>query len=211
MAYRLHCFAESGNTYKVALYLNCAGLNWEPIAVDYFNGQTHESGWRDSNNVMGEAPVLEVDGYRLTQSGAILTWLADTTGHFAGTTKEEQYEALRWILFDNHKFTSYFATYRYLTSLATEPTDPAVLTFLKDRVDKTFEIVDRHLASQSYMVGEQPTIADFSLAGYMFYPKEQHGYDFAADFSNLHAWTERLKTLPGWLSPYDLMPAAGGE
>ena len=35
--YRLHCFAQSGNAYKVALYLQLAGLQWEPVFVDFFN------------------------------------------------------------------------------------------------------------------------------------------------------------------------------
>ena len=30
--YRLHCNGDSGNSYKIALYLNCAGLDWEPIS-----------------------------------------------------------------------------------------------------------------------------------------------------------------------------------
>ena len=33
--YKLHCFCQSGNSYKAALYLNCAGLDWEPVFVDF--------------------------------------------------------------------------------------------------------------------------------------------------------------------------------
>ena len=33
--YKLHCFGQSGNSYKVALYLQCAGLDWEPMFVDF--------------------------------------------------------------------------------------------------------------------------------------------------------------------------------
>ena len=104
--YRLHCFAQSGNTYKVALYLNCAGLAWEPVLVDFFDGATRTAEWRSETNAMGEAPVLEVDGKKLTQSGAILTYLAETTGHFAPADSEQRYEALRWILYDNYRFTN---------------------------------------------------------------------------------------------------------
>jgi len=71
--YRLHCFAQSGNAYKVALYLNCAGIEWEPVFVDYMAGATRDPEWRARVNPMGEVPVLEVDDKRLTQSGAILT------------------------------------------------------------------------------------------------------------------------------------------
>ena len=31
--YKLHCFCQSGNSYKAALYLNCAGLDWEPAQL----------------------------------------------------------------------------------------------------------------------------------------------------------------------------------
>ena len=52
-------FCQSGNTYKVALYLNCAGLDWEPVFVDYLNGATRDAKWRETTNEMGEAPVLD--------------------------------------------------------------------------------------------------------------------------------------------------------
>lgn len=60
--YKLYCVGASGNSYKVALYLNCAGLDWEPIGVDFAGGQLRDPGWRAASNEMGEVPVLEVDG-----------------------------------------------------------------------------------------------------------------------------------------------------
>ena len=95
--YKLHCFCQSGNSYKVALYLNCVGLEWEPVFVDFMNGATRDPKWRASVNEMGEAPVLEMDNKRLTQSGAILVHLADLTGKFAPQTTSEHDEVLRWI------------------------------------------------------------------------------------------------------------------
>ena len=56
--YKLHCFAQSGNAYKVALALELAGANWEPIWVDFFKGQ-HKSEDFTSKNIMAEVPVLE--------------------------------------------------------------------------------------------------------------------------------------------------------
>jgi glutathione S-transferase len=38
--YRLHCFPQSGNAYKVALYLTLAALPWEPVPVRFFEGET---------------------------------------------------------------------------------------------------------------------------------------------------------------------------
>ena len=204
--YKLHCFCQSGNSYKAALYLNCAGLDWEPVFVDFFKGATREAKWRESVNEMGEAPVLEAEGRKLSQSGVILTHLAQATGKFAPADENERLEALRWMLFDNHKFTSYLATYRFLKAFAQPAPDANVLAFLKGRFDAAAAIVDKHLARSKFMVGDKPTTADFSLAGYVFYPVEEHGYDWAKSHPNIHAWTERLRALPGWKDPYELMP-----
>jgi glutathione S-transferase len=206
--YNLHCFSQSGNSYKVALYLACTGLDWEPVFVDFFKGATRDSKWRESVNEMGEAPVLQHAGRKLTQSGAILAYLADRTGEFAATSEDERLEALRWILFDNHKFTSYLATYRFMKSFLPQAPSTDVLAFLKGRFDAALAIVEKHLGKSNFMIGERPTIADFSLAGYVFYPVEEHGYDWSKTSPNLHAWSVRVRALPGWKDPYELMPGA---
>jgi glutathione S-transferase len=40
----------------------------------------------------------------------------------------------------------------------------------------------------------------------VFYPVEEHGYDWARSHANIHAWMERIRALPGWTDPYRLMP-----
>jgi glutathione S-transferase len=204
--YKLHCFCQSGNSYKAALYLSCAGLDWEPVFVDFFKGATREADWRGSINEMGEAPVLETGDTKLSQSGVILTYLAEQTGKFKPAGDADRLEALRWILFDNHKFTSYLATYRFLKAFAQPAPDPKVVEFLKGRFDAAAGIVDKHLAKSKFVVGDAPTTADFSLAGYVYYPADEHGYDWAKSHPNIHAWMERVRALPGWKGPYDLMP-----
>ena len=62
---------------------------------------------------MGEIPVLEIDGERLTQTAPILLKLAENTASSVATTEQEQFELLRWLFWDNHKLTGYMATYRY--------------------------------------------------------------------------------------------------
>ena len=204
--YKLHCFCQSGNAYKVALYLNCAGLDWEPVFVDFMNGMTRDPAWRGSMNVMGEVPVLEGDGKRLTQSGLILSYLADTTGKFAPEGEDAKLEAWRWILFDNHKFTSFFAAHRFMRSFAPTPTDPAALAMLRGRAEAAYTVVDGHLGNRDFMLGAKPTIVDFSLAGYVYYPADETGFDIARDYPNIDAWRGRIRSLSGWADPYDLLP-----
>ncbi len=203
--YKLYCIGASGNSYKLALYLNCAGLDWEPVGVDFAGGQTRDPEWRAGTNAMGEVPVLEVNGQRMSQSGAILIWLAETTGKFAPGT-DERFEALRWILFDNHKFTNNYAMHRFQNSLTAEPVHPAILAFLRSRVEASYSIVDKHLMDRAFVLGDRPTIVDFSMAGYVYYSPEETGFDIAADYPALDAWRQRLAALPGWKPPYELMP-----
>ncbi len=132
--------------------------------------------------------------------------LAQKHGAFGGASADDRRDVLRWLLFDNHKFTGYFATYRFMKAFLPNAPDPNVLAFLKGRFDSALGIVEKHLGKSRFVVGDKPTIADFSLAGYMFYPPEESGYDWAKSNPNLQAWIERLRALPGWKDPYDLMP-----
>jgi glutathione S-transferase len=204
--YRLHGFAQSGNSFKVAFCLGALEQEWQPVFVDFMHGQTRDAGWRAESNEMGEAPVLDDGPRRLTQSGLILTYLARKHGAFGGATPDERDEVLRWLLFDNHKFTSYFATYRFMKAFAPAAPDAAVMAFLRGRIDGAYAIVDKHLAARRFIVGDAPTIADFSLSGYLFYPVEESGYEVAARFPHIAAWVARLRALPGWADPYELLP-----
>lgn len=203
--FKLYCFPQSGNAYKAGLCLNLVGADWEPIAVDYFGGETRTKEWRETVNEMGEVPVLEHRGQKLTQSGIILDYLADLFGRFGGGSPAEQREIWRWILFDNHKLTSYFATHRLLRTFAKPAGHPEVIAFLKLRADAALGIVEGHLANIEFIMGEQPTIADLSLVGYLYYPEKETGYDLAASFPRVQAWTERVSALPGWRHPYELL------
>ena len=202
--FTLHCFGESGNSYKAALMLELTGSDWSPLFVPFFEGATRKPEWREGLNLMGEAPVL-VHGTRvLTQSGVILDYLAEVTGAFAGADPDEKREIWRWILFDNHKFTAHFATLRFIVAMKKMPESP-VTEFLRGRVLDAYKVVDKQLTVTDWLVGNRPTIADFSLAGYVFYDEEV-GIDRWSLFPAIDAWRRRIMALPGWKGPYELMP-----
>ena len=203
-AFRLHCFYESGNSYKVALMLALTGTDWEPVPVAFFTGETRTPEWRERLNEMGEAPVLEHNGKILTQSGVILDYLAEVTGKFGWTSEDERREIYRWTLFDNHKFTGAFATLRFLYGLK-KTGETEVTKFLRERATGAYRVVDKHLQTADFLVGGRPTIADLSLAGYVYYPEET-GMDVDRDFPAITAWKARIAALPSWKAPADLMP-----
>jgi glutathione S-transferase len=205
--YQLYCFAQSGNAYRVALMLNLVGADWAPVFVDFFKGgETRTPKYRAEVNEMGEVPVLVHGGRKLSQSGVCLTYLAERTGKFAPQTEDERLEALRWIIFDNQKVNGFLGPYRFLKNFAKPAGDAAVLAFLKGRIDGNLAIVDKRLATRAFVLGERPTIADISLVAYLYYPAEELGFDIAGTYPSIAKWLDRVKALPGWKHPYELMP-----
>jgi glutathione S-transferase len=201
--YTLYCFAQSGNAYKAALMLQLCGADWAPRWVDFFNGETRTPEYRASVNEMGEVPVLEHAGRRFTQSGVILDYLASAFGKYGWENDEERREVLRWLLWDNHKLTSYIATLRFLVQFQNSGETP-VTEFLRARVKGALGILDKHLAAQPYAVGGRLTIADLSMCGYLYWP-EEFGVSWA-DWPAIGAWLERIRSQPRWVHPYQLMP-----
>jgi glutathione S-transferase len=205
--YQLYCFAQSGNSYRCALMLNLIDADWEPVWVDFFaKGEPRTPEFRTNVNEMGEAPVLAHGKRKLSQSGVILSYLADRSGKFKPEGEDERLEALRWIIFDNQKVNGFLGPYRFLRNFAKPPGDPAVLAFLKGRIDNNLAIVDKRLASRPFVLGARPTIADLSLVAYLYYPAEEFGFDIPAQHKHIAVWLDRIKALPGWKHPYDLMP-----
>lgn len=204
MTAQLYCFGESGNAYKAALTLTLAGIDWAPVFVDFFNGETRGEAFRKLNP-MGEVPVL-VDGDRiLTQSGVIQFDAAERSGRLGGTTPEERAEVLRWILWDNHKLSSQAGTVRFLSNfLPEDKRPPGAIPFVTGRLMAAFKVLDSHLAGRDWIVGNDVTIADLACCSYLYYPEP---FGFArADWPNVARWLDRIAALPGWRHPYEMMP-----
>jgi glutathione S-transferase len=205
--YQLYCFAQSGNAYRAALMLNLIGADWEPQWIDFFGaGVQRQAPYRTEVNEMGEVPVLVHGDKKLTQSGVILTYLSNHSGKFKPQGEDEELESLRWIIFDNQKVNGFLGPYRFLKNFAPKPGDPAVMAFLKGRIDGNLAIVNKRLEGRTYLVSDKPTIADISMAAYLYYPAEEYAFDIAKDHPAIGAWLKRMQELPGWKHPYDLMP-----
>jgi glutathione S-transferase len=203
--YRLHYFPESGNSYKLALMLTLCGQTFEPVWTDFGGGVTRTPEWRARVNVMGEIPVLEEGLQRLTQTAPILLRLAERHGQFGGRSDEERFEILRWLFWDNHKLSGYMATYRYYRAFTPSP-DPAVLAYMRRRLDDYLTILNGHLLERPFMIGDRPTIADISMMAYLSFPTREAGYDLAGSHPSVNAWLLRMAEFPEWRAPYDLLP-----
>ena len=206
--FTLDCFTESGNAYKVALMLELCQADWKPNRLAFFAGETRSPEFR-SKNIMGEAPVLvhhRPDGdVTMAQSGAILDYLVRRLGKFGPENEDERSEILRWILWDNHKLSSYSATYRFMSFFLKKPADDPIVVFFHARANGAWKVLEAHLDNNTFLVGGRPTIADFSLCGYLFWPAEI-GMN-PKDFPNITAWLGRIAALPGFKTAEDLMPS----
>lgn len=202
--FQLHGFGESGNAYKVALYLTLVGADWASVPTDMFAGQQRDPAWRAAFNELGEVPVLQHGETTLTQSGVILDYLvAQCDGAYGWATEDERREVLRWVLFDNHRFSGNLATARFLRRFA-GMADSDVTAFLEKRFQSALKLVEKRLTGRDWIALDRASVADLSLAGYLFYDGEIP-LDWA-DWPATAAWRERIRALPGWRPPYDLLP-----
>ncbi len=207
MTLKLHCFGESGHSYKVALALELGPLDWEPIHVDFFNGAARSAEYRETVNEMGEAPVLVDGDLKLSQSGVIQQYLAEKTGMFGGESPEEAREILRWVLWDNHKLSSNTGTLRFLMNfLSPQHRSDDVIAFLTGRQKAALRVLEGHLTQRDWMVGRGVTNADLTCCGYLFFD-EPFGFS-RSDWPAIDGWLTRIADLPGWKHPYDLMRPA---
>lgn len=206
---KLYCFGESGNSYKVALALTLADMEWEPVKVDFFGGETRTPEFRAINE-MGEVPVLVDGDTTLTQSGVMLDYISSKSGKLGGRSAAERREILRWMFWDNHKLSTQVGTVRFLANFLPPDKRPeGAIPFLQGRLKAAYTVLNEHLAHRTWVAGEAVTIADLSCCGYLYYP-EPFGFD-RTDWPHIDRWLTRISTLPGWKAPYDLMPGSPAD
>ncbi|MGR3290237.1 MAG: glutathione S-transferase family protein [Paracoccaceae bacterium] len=209
MTIQLHCFGESGNSYKAALTLELSELEWQPVYVDFFSGAVRSSEFRELNP-MGEVPVMVDGDIVLSQSGVVQDYISSKSGKLGARSAAERREILRWMFWDNHKLSGQIGTTRFMMNFLSEEKRPAeVITWLQGRLRAAYTVLNSELSQRSWLVGESLTIADLSCCGYLFYP-EPFGFD-RSDWPNIDTWLTRISETPGWKHPYDLMPGSPAD
>src|SRR4051794_36765002 len=99
---RLYDYAASGNCFKVRLLFGLLAREYERIPVDIFAGDTLTDAFA-MLNPLRETPVLELeDGRRLTQSNAILWFLAEGTA-FLPSDPWERGLVASWLSFEQER------------------------------------------------------------------------------------------------------------
>ena len=195
----------SSSSYKPMLFLALSGLPFSFRTVNLKIGKQNEPEHLQRNRY-GKVPVLEHRGLTIVQSNVILSYLAGATGVFEGKTEQDRWTAREWLDWEADQITN-VAKVRHYSRF--RQVDPAVMDYFRPLAEAAIGFVDKSLAGREWLVGDAPTIADIGCWGRMVFMHEG-GLDINR-WPNVLAWSNRLKAMPRFALPYDLIPSKDRE
>ena len=188
--------AVSSNSQRVAIMLEECGLPYNVHRVDLGKGEQRSDAFL-ALNPAGAVPVI-VDSdapggaMTLTQSGAILLYLAMKTGRFFPKDPARRAHAFEWFMFAATDFSTY-STLLFLTNVILPDKSQANAGFCEERLTRYFDVANERLASREFLADEL-SIADFAL-----YPVVRVRYSLvekAGDLRHLVRWADALAARP---------------
>ena len=198
---KLYVNVMSPNVRRVRLTAAVLGLSLEEQSVDFRKGEQKQPDFL-ALNPNGQVPVL-VDGeYVLTESRAIMQYLA-TKKPAAGllpTDERLRAEVTRWQFWDSSHFSPQLGTIAFQRLLKAafglgEP-EPAKIEEALTNFRRYAAVLNQHLGSRRYVVGDALTVADLTLASSLMYA--QASQVPLAEFPNVQAWFARISELDAW-------------
>ncbi|MBS0641373.1 MAG: glutathione S-transferase C-terminal domain-containing protein [Acetobacteraceae bacterium] len=191
-------FHPTPNPAKVALFLEEAGLPYEVVPVDTRKGEQHLPAFR-AINPNGKLPaIVDVEGgreVRVFDSTAILIYLGEKSGRFMGAP-EDRGELLSWLMFIASGIGPYSGQAVHFQRAAPEQLPYAINRYRRE-AERHYEILDRHLAGRTYIVGNEYTIADMSAWGWIDRANVVLGGDDPlAPYPNLKRWFQSIDARP---------------
>lgn len=186
----------SGHVHRVQLFLSLLDLPYEFIAVNLAAGE-HRSDAFLALNAFGEVPVFKDGEFSLTDSTAILVYLAskyDSSGQWLPRDPAAMAEVQRWLSMASGKI-AYGPCAARLVTVFGAPLD-------HDRAKaisvKLFDVLNVALQDRQFALGLQATIADIAAFSYIEHAPE--GGVSLAPYPNIRAWLARIKSLPGFVA-----------
>jgi len=189
---------QSGNCYKIKLLTAFLGINHDWIAVDILAGDTKTSSFI-AKNPAAKIPLLELDdGRTLSESNAILNYLAsDTT--LLPVDKFDLAKVLQWQFFEQYSHEPYIAVARFIAKYLGLPDEKrAEYDDKQAGGHKALKVMESQLAKTAFLVGDNMTIADISLYGYT-HVADEGGFDLAG-YPAIVEWIDRIKNTKNYLA-----------
>jgi len=195
---RLYDFLPSGNGYKVRLLLSQLGIPFERIELNILKGETRTPEFL-RKNPNGRIPVLETEsGQCLPESNAILFYLSEGT-EFLPDNRYLRAQVLQWLFFEQYSHEPFIATSRFLISILGKSEEYRdALAQKREPGYAALTVMEKHLTSHTFFVGECYTIADISLFAYT-HVADEGGFDLTR-FLAIQAWLERVRSQPRYVS-----------
>jgi glutathione S-transferase len=196
----------TGNSYKVRLLLSILQIPYAATEVDIFNGENKTAAYRRINP-LGKVPALKLDdGIILTESNAILSYLASGTEYFP-SGRLLRATVLQWMFFEQYSHLPYIGMARYyLHLLKKRPPRADDLSTWHSRGNIALEIMDRHLEASEWFVARACTIADIALYAYTHVAAEG-GFDLSK-YSRVRRWLKRIESKAGYIPLMQSPPLA---
>jgi glutathione S-transferase len=205
----LYAHPISTTSRPILLFLEENGLDVEHRTVDLFAGENQSEAFL-SVNPNGLVPVLVDEDFRLTESSAILKYLADLVGspaYPAGMRHRARVnERMDWINANLYRSFGYDLVYPQIFPQYRRRSDEAQADLLKSGRETSrnwLRILDRNLIGpdQAYLCGDKITIADYLGAPFVTVG-EAIGCDFAA-YPNIRRWLAAMRRLKSWPKVFD--------
>jgi glutathione S-transferase len=195
---RLYDYLSSGNGYKVRLVLHQLRIPFELVLLDIVKGETRTPAFL-AKNPNGRIPTLELDdGTCLAESGAILWYLAEGTP-LLPEDRLQRAQVLQWMFFEQYSHEPYVAVARaWLHLFGLDDERRRQLPQKQKLGYDALAVMDGHLASRRFFVGERYSIADVALYAYT-HVADEGGFDLGR-LPHVRAWLERVATQPGYVS-----------
>lgn len=209
--YTVYGMADSGNCYKVKLLLNILDLPYKWIEIDIIKGESRTPDFL-MRNPNGKVPVLETpDGAVVSESNAILYYLAQETSYFPKDRLTRSH-VMQWMFFEQYSHEPYIATSRYLMHMLDKAVEfKGTLDSKKGPGYAALDVMEEHLSENTFFVGETLSIADIALYAYT-HVAPQGGFDLQG-YDSIESWLNRVaqteKYVP--LHPDYTQPSQGGS
>lgn len=188
-------YSGAPNPMKIALFLEEAGLLYEPIPIDARKGDQHKAEYL-AINPNAKVPAIVDGDVTVFDSNAILLYLAEKTGKFLPRdTPKARAELLSWLMFVASGVGPFSGQSVHFRNYAPEKIPYAINRYMYE-AQRHFGILDARLAKQRYMLGDTYTIVDMAVWGWARLMPTILGETAWAKFPNLKRLVDEISARP---------------
>jgi glutathione S-transferase len=190
--YKLY-FAPGACSLSPHIVLREAGAPFKMVKVNLAEKKTEDGGDFWAKNPGGYVPALEAeDGTMITEGPVIVQYIADKAGKLAPAYgSKERYKLMTWLNYTTSELHKGFSP---LFNAKVQDESKAVL---RDRLRHRLGVVDKHLASNQFLMGNEFSVADAYLFTVLTWTKRPAiAIDLAKEFPNLKAYHDRVAARP---------------